>query len=54
MATPIKPTPILTGKASTRFNKLLAEQKNQKVSPAKMKRMLALYKKVIANSKYSK
>lgn len=51
MALAIKITPVLEGKASERFNKLINEQKKKKISAKKKKQMDELLKKVLSNKK---
>jgi hypothetical protein len=51
MATPIKITPPLRGKASARFNRLLNAQKDEKVSKEEKGRLVSLVNKVLSNSK---
>lgn len=54
MATPIKITPVLQGKASKYFNKSLERQAAQKISDEAKKKMYALVEKVLAKSNLPK
>ncbi|HET6242929.1 MAG: hypothetical protein H0V01_14680 [Bacteroidetes bacterium] len=47
MATPIKPTPLLKGKSSERFNRLLAS--NKKATKEVKERISSIVKKVLSN-----
>jgi hypothetical protein len=51
MATPIKITPVLTGKDSAYFHKQLAITSKKKISDKKKKRIFSLVDQVLANSK---
>lgn len=51
MATTIKVTPVLQGKASKQFNKSLSSNKTEKVSPEKKRKMATLVAKVLSNKK---
>lgn len=51
MATTIKITPVLEGKASREFNKSLSSNKVAKVSPEKKHKMAALVAKVLSNKR---
>lgn len=50
MATPIKPTPILYGSSSKKFNEELTSGQNQKASSAERERIASLVNKVLAKS----
>lgn len=50
MATPIKPTPILYGTSSKRFNEELASGRGQKASAAERERINNLVNKVLTKS----
>lgn len=50
MPTVLKPTPILQGKESERFNRILLANENKKISKAKKDEMFALVKEVLAKS----
>lgn len=41
MATPIKPTPVLTGKDARRFEKMLKENETKRISAAELERIIA-------------
>jgi len=47
MATAIKITPVIEGKASKRFNEVIAESKTNKISETKKAKMFALVDKVM-------
>jgi hypothetical protein len=51
MATPIKATPILYGTSSTKFNKILASERNVKVSAEEKQRIENLVQKVLNKTK---
>lgn len=51
MATPIKITPVLSGKDSAYFHKQLAKTSKRKVSSKDKKKIFSLVDKVLANSK---
>lgn len=46
MASPIKETPVLTGKDARRFEAWIKESENKTVSPEELKRIRAVYKSV--------
>ncbi len=50
MATPIKITPVLSGKDSTYFQNQLAKTSKKKISGQKKKKIFSLVDKVLANS----
>jgi len=51
MATTIKITPALTGKASKEFNRSLTSNKTAKVSPEKKMKMADLVRRVLSKQK---
>lgn len=51
MALAIKNTPVLEKESSVRFNKLIEEQKDQKISDEEKKRIKELVEKVMSNNK---
>jgi hypothetical protein len=51
MATPIKITPILSGRASKRFNQQLEAQKNDRISAEEKHRMFSLLERILAKKK---
>lgn len=46
MATPIKDTPVLTGKDARRFEAWLKENEGKKISQEELERMRAIYRRV--------
>ncbi len=51
MARQIKETPILHGEAAKRFEKIIKDDKNKKVSAAEYNRAVANYKKIIKSAR---
>jgi len=51
MATPIKDTPVLTGKDARRFEAWMKENEGKKVSPEELERMRSIYRRVQAVDK---
>ncbi|MCL2012614.1 MAG: hypothetical protein FWG75_07510 [Cystobacterineae bacterium] len=49
MAKPIKPTPVLTGKAAERFIKKLEVEKNIPVYPSEKTADMAALREIVAN-----
>ena len=52
MATPIKDTPVLTGKDSARFLKDIKANEKKKVSPKSYKRAVRSYNKLMKSAKF--
>lgn len=46
MATPIKDTPVLTGKDARRFEAWMKENETKRVSPEEYERAMAVYRRV--------
>ena len=46
MATPIKDTPVLTGKAARRFESIIKENETKRISPEERERIMAIYRSV--------
>ena len=46
MATPIKDTPVLTGKSARRFEKIIKENETKRVSSDERERIMAAYRRV--------
>lgn len=51
MARQIKETPILHGKASERFEKIIRDNENKKVSASEYNRAVENYKKIIKSAR---
>lgn len=46
MATPIKDTPVLTGRAAKRFEKIITENESKRVSDTERDRIMSVYRSV--------
>jgi hypothetical protein len=46
MATPIKETPVLTGKSARRFESIIKDNETKRISPEERERIMAIYHSV--------